>query len=188
MTDWPSAFRLRWVANLLRQGGVVGYPTEAVYGLGCDPLNADAFQRLLAIKNRPLHKGVILIAAEFSQLTPFIRPLPPAMEQQAHNDWPGPVTWLLPARAEVPDYLTGGRDTVATRVTDHPIAAALCRAFGGALVSTSANHSGFAPARSALRTRLLFGDRLDYVLGGATGGLERPTPIRDGRTGKYLRT
>ncbi|MDN5848900.1 MAG: Sua5/YciO/YrdC/YwlC family protein, partial [Nitrococcus sp.] len=101
--------------------------------------------------------------------------------------WPGPVTWVLPAAAEVPAWLTGNRETIAVRVTAHPIAAALCRAFGGALVSTSANRSGSVPARTALRTRLLFGPRLDAVVPGRVGALDRPTRIIDVRSGAVLR-
>lgn len=182
-----SAFRLHWLARRLHGGAVIGYPTEAVFGLGCDPLNPHAFARLLALKARSPRKGVILIASDYSQLEPYLGPLPDAVAARVLPDWPGPRTWLLPAATGVPAYLTGGRDTLAVRVTAHPVAAALCRVFGGALVSTSANKSGYSPARSALRTRLLFGTGVDYVVSGAVGGLARPTPIRDGRSGELLR-
>jgi L-threonylcarbamoyladenylate synthase len=180
------AFRLREAARAIRHGAVVAYPTEAVYGLGCDPLNPAAVQRLLAIKGRPQHKGVILIAADFDQLRPFLAPLSDAQLRTVQADWPGPVTWVLPAAADVPDWLSGGRDTLAVRVTDHPLAAALCRAVGMPLVSTSANAAGRAPARSALQARLRC-PGVDVILAGATGGLARPTEIRDLASGKQLR-
>lgn len=182
-----SRFRLRQLARLLRAGAVIGYPTEGVYGLGCDPHNQEAVYRLLALKRRPDSKGVILIAADISQLSPLLGTIPAAIAARLRASWPGPVTWVVPASPRVPEWISGGRDSIAVRVTAHPPAAALCRAFGGALVSTSANRSGRPPARSALRTRLLFGTGLDAVLSGATGGLSRPTAIYDARSGGVIR-
>lgn len=182
-----SRFRVKLAARRLQAGGVVAYPTEAVYGLGCDPLNHAAFARLLALKRRPDAKGVILIAADEAQLAPFMAPLPPATAAAVRGSWPGPVTWIVPAVAGVPSWLTGGRDSIAVRVTAHPLAAALCRAFGGALVSTSANRSGRWPARTALRVRQIFGNELDDIVVGPLGGLAQPTTIRDARTGALIR-
>lgn len=171
----------------LRGGGVIAYPTEAVYGLGCDPRDAKALDRLLALKGRPTTLGLILIASDFSQLAPFLTPLPPALEARATATWPGPVTWTWSAAAGLPAVLSGGRDTLAVRVTAHPIAAALCHAFGGALVSTSANRHGQPPARDADAVRAAFGAELDAVVDGPCGDLARPTEIRDVRTGAVLR-
>jgi L-threonylcarbamoyladenylate synthase len=182
-----SAFRLRAAARVLRAGGVVAYPTEGVYGLGCDPLDANAVQRLLALKSRSVRKGLILLAADYAQVRPFLLPPGKQVGRRLRKDWPGPVTWVLPAAPGVPGWLTGGRDTLAVRVTAHPLAATLCRVFGRALVSTSANRSGAAPARSALAVRRLFGDAVDLILHGRLGGLRGPTPIRDGTTGRLLR-
>jgi L-threonylcarbamoyladenylate synthase len=182
-----SRLALKQIARRLHAGAVVGYPTEAVFGLGCDPWNEAAFYRLLALKQRPDSKGVILIAADETQLRPFLGSIAPKIAAQLRASWPGPVTWLVPAAPQVPHWLTGGRDTIAVRVTAHAPAADLCRAFGGALVSTSANRSGRAPARTALRTRLLFGPELDAVLTGSVGGLARPTAIYDARTGAVIR-
>lgn len=179
--------KLRLVGQCLRRGGVIAYPTEAVYGLGCDPLNEHAFRRLLLLKRRPDSKGVILIAAEEAQIEPYLGEIAPDIRRRLSSSWPGPVTWVVPAAESVPRWLTGGRDTLAVRVTNHPIAAGICRAFGGAIVSTSANRSGQPPARSALRVRKLFGEQLDAVIGGPTGGLARPTAIFDARSGRCLR-
>ncbi len=183
-----SAWHLRRAAHILRAGGVVAYPTEAVYGLGCDPLNEQAVMRILAIKGRALDKGLIVIAAGFEQLAPLLLPQPAESLAPVLQSWPGPVTWLLPAAAAVPVWLTGGSDRIAVRVTAHPLAARLCRAFGAALVSTSANRSGRPPARTVLQARrMLLGSGVDCFLSGRTGGDALPTEIRDARDGRVLR-
>ena len=115
--------RLRLAAHLMHRGGVIAYPTEAVYGLGCDPWNGEAVARLLAIKRRDVSKGLILIAADAAQLAPFVEELPAARMAEIRASWPGPHTWLLPARAITPRWLTGRFDTLAVRVTAHPLAA-----------------------------------------------------------------
>lgn len=181
-----SSFHLKQAARLIRAGGIIAYPTEAVYGLGCDPLNPDAVHRLLAIKARALQKGVILIAADFGQLRPFVAELEAERMAEVHASWPGPVTWLLPAAPNVPAWLTGGRETLAVRVTAHAQTAALCRASGMPLVSTSANRAGRAPARTALQVRLHC-PGVDLILPGATDRRARPSEIRDARSGKLLR-
>ena len=170
-------------ARVLRRGGIVAYPTEGVWGLGCDPLNPYAVHRLFALKQRPMHKGLILIAHEFSALAPFLQPLTPALEKRVLPTWPGPVTWLLPCTEEAPYWLRGTHDTLAVRVTAHPAAAELCRAFGGAIVSTSANPAGRQPARSALQVRRYFNKSAIALLPGATGTQQGPTEIREGLTG-----
>ncbi len=173
---------------MLRQGGVIAYPTEAVYGLGCDPLDPDAVQRLLTLKQRPADKGLILIASHWEQLTPYLLPLNTTQQRHIFNSWPGPHTWVLPCQPETPFWLRGRHDSLAVRITAHPVAAALCNAWGGALISTSANRNGRPPARSRLRVQQQFGDQLDYRLPGALGDLVRPTPIHDGVTGAILRS
>lgn len=182
-----SPIKLLMAARALRRGGVVAYPTEAVWGLGCDPLDRSAVWRLLALKNRPATKGLILIASDFDMLEPFLQPLNEKLERRAFATWPGPVTWLWPASAYAPDWITGGGPRIAVRVTRHPVASALCDAFGGAIVSTSANISGREPARSASQVRLMFGRQIDALLPGALGRLARPTTIRDVLTGRTVR-
>lgn len=171
--------KLHSASRVLASGGVIAYPTEGVWGLGCDPRNDAAVHRLLALKRRDWRKGLILIAADFSQLQRYIAPLDAQVLQKALATWPGPHTWLFPAAAGAPELITGGRATIAVRVTAHPVASALCRAYGGALVSTSANLAGQPPAKSALQVRLRFGVALDAVVPGALGTLAAPTPIRD---------
>lgn len=181
-----GGFRLQQAARVLRDGGVIAYPTEAVYGLGCDPLNRDAVQRILEIKQRPMSKGLILIASDFDQLRPFVSPLTDAIRSRIAVTWPGPVTWVMPAPPSTPVWLRGQHQSLAVRVTAHPLAAALCRAFGGPIVSTSANASGRPPARNALQARLRC-PGIDLVLNGPTGGAGRPTTIRDAVSGELFR-
>jgi len=182
-----SPFRLRRAGTILRQGGIVAYPTEAVFGLGCAPLHPAAVERLLALKGRAARKGFILIAADFAQIEPFVRPPDADSMSRILSTWPGPHTWVFEAAPGVPHWLTGGRDSIAVRVTAHPAAASLCRAFGGALVSTSANRSGQPPARSPLAVRRQLPKGIDSILHAPLGGLARPTSIRDARTGATLR-
>lgn len=183
-----NRLHLKRAAAIVRRGGVIAYPTEAVFGLGCDPGNETAVRRLLAIKQRPMTKGLILIAADLAQLEPFIEPLDIESLARVQATWPGPVTWLLPARSRVPVWLRGHHDTLAVRVTAHPLAAALCRIWGSPLVSTSANISGRPPARTALAVRRQLGRLVDYVVPGRVGGADRPTEIRDLRSGRVVRT
>jgi len=182
-----NAWHLRSAVRTLRAGGVVAYPTEAVYGLGCDPFNELAVLRLLAIKGRSADKGLILIAANVDQLEPLLLSCSAETMAPVLASWPGATTWLLPSRPQAPAWLTGGRDCIAVRVTAHPLAASLCECFGAPLVSTSANPSGRPPARTALQTRRAFGNRVDYFLSGATAGAARPSEIRDARDGRLLR-
>jgi len=183
-----SQWHLRQAAHVIHAGGIVAYPTEAVYGLGCDPFNAVAVLDLLNLKQRAASKGLILIAANIDQLDPFLLPVNKTMQHKLDRSWPGPVTWLLPARPEVPYWLRGSHASIAVRVTDHPLASALCNAAGMALVSTSANISTHPPARTALDVQRVFRNNIDYILHGATGGRNKPSEIRDGASGKIIRS
>ena len=187
MAATVSRLHLDLACHALAGGGVIAYPTEAVWGLGCEPLNEHACKRVLQLKRRPRAKGFILIASEFAQVEPFLAPLPRATLAPVLKTWPGPVTWLLPAASWVPAHLTGGRDSLAIRVTAHPVARAVGERYGAPVVSTSANVSGRAPARTALQVQRQFGARVDYVLPGDVGGLDRPTQIRDLASGKTVR-
>jgi L-threonylcarbamoyladenylate synthase len=177
------------VVAALRAGGVVAYPTEAVYGLGCDPRNLRSCERLFAIKQRSPSQGVLLIAADFAELEPYIDLLavPPDAMARAKATWPGPHTWIFPRAAATPAWLAGAHAGIAVRVTAHVPAVELCCAFGGALVSTSANRHGEPPARSSDDVRAIFGADVDAILNGPLGGLERPTPIRDAISGATVR-
>ena len=179
--------RLDAAARVVLAGGVVAYPTEAVYGLGCLPHEPDALERILAIKRRSTHKGFVLIGASVAQIERFAVVPAGTRGTEIRATWPGPITWVLEARPGVPAALTGGRSTVAVRVTAHEIARRLCERVGSALVSTSANVSGRPPLCTALAVRRVLGRDVDFVLAGPLGGLDRPTMIRDGVTGAVLR-
>lgn len=170
----------------LKRGGVIAYPTESCYGLGCDPRNPHALKALIRLKGRDAAKGLLLIADRLKRLQPFMRPLSPASLSQLKRSWPGPVTWVVPASSACSPQLTGGRPTIAVRVTAHPDAARLCRTLGMALVSTSANKSGRKPARTARACHRIFGTQV-RVIAGRIGPRRRPSTLIDLATGAVLR-
>lgn len=176
-------------AGLLRRGGVIAYPTEGVWGLGCDPFDQAAVLRLLAIKQRPVDKGLILIAGTLAQLERIVdwTALPATRRDSVLASWPGPNTWIVPAAATVPQWITGAHAGIAVRVSAHAGVVALCDAFGGALVSTSANPAGAPAPRSAeaLDAAVLAG--VDAVVAGETGARAQASTIRDAASGETLR-
>lgn len=176
-------------ATALQTGGVIAYPTEAVWGLGCDPRDEQAVLRLLAIKQRAVDKGLILIASHLEQLRPFLNlaAVPADNLATVLASWPGAHTWVMPASAAAPRWITGTHHGIAVRITAHPLVIELCNAYGGALVSTSANRAGQPAAllRETLDPLVLEG--VDGVVVGETGGLGAPTTIRDALTGAAIR-
>lgn len=171
----------------LRAGHVIAYPTEAVYGLGCDPANESAVRKLLAMKGRHESAGLVLIASGFLQLERWIADVDESLIEKAMQTWPGPVTWLFPRARGVPDFVAGKHDTVALRITAHEPSRALCDAFGSALISTSANHTSAEPARSAEEANEYFGSELAGILAGELGEGDKPSEIRDLVSGKIIR-
>ena len=185
----PARSTMEATVAALRRGGVVAYPTEAVWGLGCDPRDEAATLRLLALKQREVEKGLILIAADEAQLAPFIdmAALDTGQCDAVRATWPGPHTWIVPASPAAPRWITGAHAGIAVRVSAHRPVVELCRAYGGALVSTSANRAGQPAAHGFDQLDPAIVDGVDAVLAGDTGGLQRPTDIRDARTGIALR-
>ena len=180
-------WKIKQAANVILSGGVVAYPTEAVYGLGCNPLDSTAVIRVLGIKNRSMEKGLILLAASMDQLEAFVSIPSESIRKKISATWPGPVTWLLPAKPGVPGTLTGAHTTLAVRVSAHPIAQALCREIDQPIVSTSANRESAPPARSALAIRRIFDQEIDFILHGKVDPLANPTEIRDALTDEIIR-
>lgn len=170
-------------ARVIQNGGLVAYATEYCFGFGCDPQNRSAVLRLLRLKRRSVKKGLILIAADVDQLATYASPIPPAVLAS----WPGPYTWLLAPRAHAPRWITGEHARIALRVTAHAQTAALCRAAGMAIVSTSANRTGAKPVRRFRDAMRLFKSEVDYVLPGRVGKAKSPTPIRDASTNELVR-
>ena len=174
-------------ARSISKGGIISYPTESVFGLGCDPGNEVAVRTLLDIKNRSISKGFILIASKLDQVLDWLEPIEPRSLARVMASWPGPVTWLFPCKEDVPHYVRGDHQTLAVRVTAHPIARALCEAYDGPIISTSANFDGQIPATNGRTVRLLFGEKIDLLLDGSLGGRLNPTPIFNAVTGEVLR-
>lgn len=180
-----NAWHLRQAARVASKGGVIAYPTEAVYGIGCLPWSWEAVERVLRLKRRPRGRGLILIASRLEQIEPLVR-FDGIDRSRVLAVWPGPVTWILPPSRFVPEWVLGDGGGVAIRVTAHPPARQLCE-LTGPLVSTSANPADRPPARSALRVRACFPAGLDYVVPGISGAARAPSEIRDARTGAILR-
>ena len=187
MSSTPENTHLASAVSALRRGGVIACPTEAVWGLSCDPFCHAAVEHLLGLKRRPAHKGLILVAASQEQISFLLSDLSTAQQAMLDQTWPGPNTWLVPHRGLVPRNVCGEHDKVAVRVSAHPVVEALCNAFGGALVSTSANHAGSDPALDAPQVKRCFPEGLDYILPGRLGARARPSTIRDLASGEIVR-
>ena len=171
----------------LKQQQIIAYPTEAVYGLGCDPRSESAVEKILQLKNRQREKGLILIACDITQLEPYLGLLTDKQWQQLKQTWPGAHTWLVPKSNAVPTWIHGAFDTIAVRVTNHPVAAALCQRFGHPLVSTSANRAGQTPLTDNVRVFETFGDEIDYIVSGRVGNQRKPSVIQDLLTQQLIR-
>ena len=182
-----SSIHVETAVSTLKQGGILAYPTEAVWGLGCDPFNQHAVLKLLALKQRPMAKGLILIAASVAQIESYLQLLRPQERQQVLDSWPSPTTWVVPVSLDFPEWIRGEHLSVAIRVSAHPPVQALCSAFGGAIISTSANITGQPTALTAEQIVTIFADGIDYILPASLGGQKNPSQIRDARTGAVLR-
>ncbi|NQD36073.1 hypothetical protein HPT27_03490 [Permianibacter sp. IMCC34836] len=182
------AWRQQPLREVLACDGVIAYPTEGVWGLGCSPDCLEAVERILQLKRRPPHKGLILVAAEPEQLSPWIDwgALPLDRLTEILGTWPGPITWVLPTFPHVSPLLRGKFDTLAVRVSAHPVVRELCLRHGP-LVSTSANHAGRRAAKTELQVRQWFNGEIDAVIPGKLGGRKGPSEIRDGLTGESFR-
>ena len=176
------------IVSAFEQGDLLVYPTEAVMGIGCDPDNEAAVNALLMLKQRSVDKGVILVAANYSQLLPYVNDNAIAQHRRSEiiSSWPGPHTWLLPKSKSAPAWLTGNHEKIAVRVSDHPVVRALCEELGKPLVSTSANLAGEPPTKTIVEAKRVFGNRVIYI-DGEVGGNSKPSTIRDGDTGEIIR-
>ena len=184
MQRQPSYRRL---SSHLKRGGLIAYPTESCYGLGCDPNNYQAVQKLLRIKQRPQSKGLILIAASYRQVSCYLQPLNHAQQQTLADAGTRGITYLMPALSKTPHCLRGVHETLAVRLTAFPVAANLCKGVGHALVSTSANRSGKSPAKTYAECQRLFGYQV-WVLRGKVGQRKKPSTIRTWADGKIIRS
>jgi L-threonylcarbamoyladenylate synthase len=179
----------RGLRKFLKSGGVIAYPTESIFGLGCDPGNRSAVQKILRLKRRPQRKGLILVADRLAKLQPYMAPLSASQSGQMLQSWQNRTrghTWLVPAAKHCPKWLTGRHKTLAVRVSNHALTAELSRSTGMALVSTSANRSGCQPAKTTRQCRQLFGSQV-RIINGMTGGASKPSIIQDLQSGRIIR-
>ena len=178
---------VRCITAHLKRGGLITYPTESCYGLGCDPDNRDAVLRLLKLKQRPQRKGLILIASDYRQVARYLQSLTPEQQQRLQDAGAQAITYLMPALHSAPRWLRGAHDTLAVRLTAHPFAKHLCRSVGSALVSTSANRSGQRPAKTYAECQRLFGNSV-LVLPARVGKRKKPSTISMWADGKIIRS
>jgi len=180
-------------ANVIQQGGVIAYPTEAIFGLGCDPDNNVAIKKLLKLKQRSANKGLILLASDYAQLLPYIddkllkKILGNKRYHSVLSQWPSAITQLLPATKNISPLLTGAFDTIAVRVTDHPDVVALCQKMNKAIISTSANISKQEPARTWQQVEQQFKKSVDFIIKSNTQGLTKPSLIINPLTEEIIR-
>ncbi|KEQ16613.1 L-threonylcarbamoyladenylate synthase [Endozoicomonas numazuensis] len=176
------------VQAVIEQGGVIAYPTEAVWGLGCDPWNREAVYQVLDIKHRPVEKGLILVASSQQQIAPLLSGLTETQLETLSASWPGPYTWLLPDPDKwTPDWVRGKFDTVAVRISAHPVVKMLCEQAGHPLVSTSANRAGEPPLMTEQQVQEQMGNQVSLIVSGETGPQAEPSEIRDLQTGQVIR-
>ena len=181
---WQASF----AAHVMRQGGVVAHPTEAVWGLACDPFSETAVDYLLSIKGRPVEKGLILVSSDPSHFTELLSPLSSELRDRFLQKQSRPTTWIVPdINNQMPDWLKGKHSGLAVRVSTHPVIQEISHRFGGAIVSTSANPAGKTPAMSVREIRHYFKANLAYVVPGFLGGALRPSQIIDLESGRVIR-
>lgn len=181
-----QAFRNSALASCIHDGGVIACPAEAVWGLSCDPFNEHAVRHILELKQRPMAKGLIVVAADLWMLAPVLERLPKAQLQRLSASWPGPNTWLVPHGDLFPTWVTGDSDYVAVRITQAPSLCALSRAMGRPLISTSANPAGASPARFGFQVVRYFGSALPRAVG-RVNLAAKPSTIRRADTGEIIR-
>lgn len=187
MINWNNHPTICSAVETMQGNGVVAYPTEAVWGLGCDPASEVAVHKILQLKGRAVSRGLILIADRIDRFAPFLQGLDKDHLQRFESGYHRPTTWLVPHNGAAPLWIVGEHQTVALRVTTHPLAAALCKSFSGPIVSTSANPQGLPAATTALKVNGYFGDAIDYQTLGAVGDNENPSEIRHLLTGQVVR-
>lgn len=177
--------QIKTARAMLRDGCVLAYPTESVYGLGCDPFNQSAVMRLLALKHRSEKSGLILLVSCWDEVATLTQPISDEQRNVVQASWPGPVTWLFPKAPSVPEWIAGQHETIALRMSAHPVAHGL--AADGPVVSTSANVTGQPAALSVSDVNTFFSDGVDAIVAGALGGREQPSTIIDVRTQQRIR-
>jgi len=172
--------------SCLKSGGIIAYPTEAVYGIGCDPYNKNSVKKITQIKKRESRKSYILVASELSQLSNLININ--SLSEEVLNSWPGHNTWLIKPKKNIPSWLMDNENgLIAIRVSSHPEIVELCQFFKNPIISTSANISGNKILKNHHDVEKIFGSDLDYLVLGNVGEHPEPSIIKDMKTGKVIR-
>lgn len=174
---------LNTTVQVLSSGKIIGYPTEGVWGLGCDPDNKLAVARLLKLKGRSEDKGFILVGSKISHLEKYANLN--RYKKTFQSKWPGPHTLIFPTKI-APEWITGGKQSVALRLSKHKTIVKICEAFEGAIVSSSANVEGEPPAKTPEEVKKNFPEI--FLVKGRTGCLKGPTPIQDVVSKELLRS
>lgn len=182
-----SEKQLNQAVGVINSGGVIVYPTESVYGLGCNPFNKIAVHKLLEIKQRNVNKGLLLIASHIRQILPLIKPIDANDLARALKTWPGHHTWIFPKSVLVPEWISGQYNSIAIRVSKHPVVIQLCQKSNSPLVSTSANVTNQNQLNSIKDIKSLFGDKIGYYLNASTGKEANPSTIHDAHTNTIVR-
>ena len=162
-------FYFKRLSQIIHAGGVIAYPTESVYGFGCDPLNKTAVKRILKIKQRSVNKGLIIVAADIKQIKPWVQNIPATIWQKVVNSYA--TNWVLPKSDLVPYWVSGDHQTVVVRISQHQIVQDICKYLGQPIISTSANVASRIELTSCIKVRKQFGKHLDFIVAGKVGGL-----------------
>ena len=179
--------QVKHATSIVKSGGIIAYPTESVFGLGCDPFNQKAVLTLLSLKNRSQNKGLIVIASHIQQILPLIQPIEANDLARALKTWPGHHTWIFPKSKTVPTWIAGSHDTIAVRVSSHPIVKLLCDVLNMPLVSTSANLSNQDTIGSIKDIKMQFNDKIDAFIDAPLGKQNKPSTIKVAHTLEQLR-
>ena len=171
--------RVDKAVEVLRAGGVAAIPTDTVYGLAAHALDAAAVAKVFAVKGRPPGMALPLLLADMTDLSQCCVDVPASARRLADAFWPGPLTLVLRRSDAVPAAVTGGGDTVAVRIPNHPVPIEIARRLGSPITGTSANRSGLPPAATAEAVREQLGDRVDYILDGGAVTAGVPSTVLD---------
>jgi len=168
-------FCIRHAAHIIRNGGIIAYPTDTVYGLGCDPYNVDAVKKINQIKQRPTKKHFILLASDIQ----LVQPLFDSSDSQKRliTENTEPTSWVVEASSNVPDWLTNNSGTITIRISQHPVIKKLCSALDRPIISTSANISGKSPAKTGLELHQFFHNKVDKILLASQSLSTKPSKI-----------
>ncbi len=175
------------ISNAIVKGKIVAYPTESVFGIGCDPENEKSINKIIEIKNRSKQKGLIIIADEVKKLSKFIHKDYLDLFIKKSDIESKPTTWIVPSSKHVLNLVKGEDSSVALRITQHPIASRICKYSNKAIISTSANISSKTPAKNSNEILMQFGEEIDIIVDGRVGDSIKPTQIVDLITNKVIR-